>query len=270
VPTGVCKMCIYTKELVSSHLIPAAMYDYCRKGELRPVRLGDGALIPTDRQTQDYLLCKGCEDILNKRGEHWLAGKLATWERTFPLYDLLAKQPVVFDEGDVRVYAAGQDPELRIADIVHFAMGVFWKSSVHSWRGGSKEPQIELGPYSDRIRVWLRDESEFPAHVHLVAAVSRPVRAQIIITEPYRSCGDGGHTFVFHVPGLFFSLNVGKTVDAATKATSLYPSMNHLIFVSDGLTDNLEQLFAGKTREARKTQAYLRAMEKVAAARKKN
>lgn len=269
-PIGICKMCHQTKDLVRSHLIPASMYDYCRRGEHRPVRLGDGALIPTDRQTQDYLLCKECEDILNKGGEHWLADKLATWERAFPLYDLMVKQPAVFDEGDVLVYAAGQNPELRITEMVHFAMGVFWKSSVHSWKGGSKEPQIELGPYSDKIRAWLRGESGFPPHVYLVAAVSRPARAQIILTEPYQGTGGAWHTFFFHVPGLFFSLNVGKIVDEATRVTSLYPSAGHLIFVSDGLTENLEQLFAGKTREARKTQAYLRAMEKVAVARKKN
>jgi hypothetical protein len=52
------------------------------RGDQSPVRVGGGIVIPTDRQTQDYLLCKECEDTLNKGGESWIADKLATWERT--------------------------------------------------------------------------------------------------------------------------------------------------------------------------------------------
>lgn len=102
-PLGKCKMCLNQEMLVSSHLMPRLLYDYCRKGEHRPIRVGDGVVIPTDRQTQDYLLCQDCEDVLNKRGEGWVAGKLATFDGKFPLYDLLTKVSPVLDEDGMAV-----------------------------------------------------------------------------------------------------------------------------------------------------------------------
>jgi hypothetical protein len=56
--------------------MPAALYNYCRKGEHRPIKLGGGFVLPTDRQSQDYLLCEGCEGVLNKGGEEWIRVKL--------------------------------------------------------------------------------------------------------------------------------------------------------------------------------------------------
>jgi hypothetical protein len=38
---------------------------------------------------------------------------------------------------------------------------------------------IERGPYSEKIRLWLRSEGSFPEHVYPVAIVSRPQ-----ITQP--------------------------------------------------------------------------------------
>ena len=52
--------------------MPAALYAYCRAGDHRPVKVGGGIVLPTDRQTQDYLLCERCEGVLNKGGETWL------------------------------------------------------------------------------------------------------------------------------------------------------------------------------------------------------
>jgi hypothetical protein len=95
----ICKMCLESKELVRSHLMPAFLYDYCRKGEHSPLRVGGGVMFPTDRQTQDYLLCRDCEDVLNRGGEEWVSHKLATWERTFPLYEIVTKFPPIFDTG---------------------------------------------------------------------------------------------------------------------------------------------------------------------------
>ncbi len=69
--------------------MPSATYDYCRKGDFKPIYVGRGVLIPSDRELQDYLLCRDCEAILNRGGEDWILDKLATYEREFPLYDIL-------------------------------------------------------------------------------------------------------------------------------------------------------------------------------------
>jgi hypothetical protein len=45
-PVGRCRMCLLAKTLVRSHLMPAALYDYFREGEHRPIKVGGGFIIP--------------------------------------------------------------------------------------------------------------------------------------------------------------------------------------------------------------------------------
>lgn len=266
---GICKLCLKEKQLVSSHFMPRALYEYCRKGEHRPVKYGDGFLLPTDRQTQDYLLCEDCELILSQGGESWIADKLATWERKFPLYDILTKLPAGFDEDGMVVYFAAQNPEIKIDKLAHFALGLFWKASVHPWKAGRIEPRIELGPYSEEIRKWLRGESAFPKNLYLITVVERPARAQIAMNDPYESGGDGWRSFFVHVPGVLFMLAVGKTVGEEIRAMCMQNGPGNPINISEGLTDSYEQMMAGTVRQSRKTNAYLKAKAKADEARRK-
>jgi hypothetical protein len=177
VPFGKCKMCLEEKVLVTGHLMPRALYEYCREGEHRPIKVGGGFVLPTDRQTQTYLLCDGCEEILNKGGEEWIADKLATWERTFLLYDLLAKLPPDFDEEGMVLYWAAKNPEIKVEKLTHFALGMFWKASAHSWSGTATDPRIELGPYSEAIRKWLHGDSGLPKYMYLSRVITPSSRA---------------------------------------------------------------------------------------------
>ena len=268
-PIGKCRMCLDKKSLVRSHLMPAALYDYCRKREHRPIKVGGGFVIPTDRQTQDYLLCEDCEDVLNAGGERWILGKLATWERTFPLYDLLTKVPPLFDEGDMVVYLAGQNPTIEVEKLTHFALGLFWKASVHSWRGNTTDPRINLGPYSEEIRKWLRGQSAFPEYVYLIIVVEKPERAQIAMNDPYEGVRGEWRTHFVHVPGVLFMMSLGKTVDDSVRALSITNAGNP-ISLSDALTADVEKLMATTLRNSHKTQAFLRAKAKAEAERRKH
>jgi len=51
--------------------------------------------------------------------------KLATLNDGFPLYEILRKVPPDTVNGDVPIYAAARNPEIDVARIVHFAMGIF-------------------------------------------------------------------------------------------------------------------------------------------------
>jgi len=261
-------MCLHEKMLVRSHLMPAALYDYCRKGEHRPIKVGGGVVIPTDRQTQDYLLCEDCEDVLNRGGERWILDKLATWERSFPLYDLLTKVPPLLDEDGMAVYLAAQNPEVRVENLTHFALGLFWKASVHSWRGDTTDPRIDLGPYSEELRKWLRGQSTFPTSVYLIVVMEKPQRAQITMNDPYEGVRQGWRTHFVHVPGVLFMMALGKTVDDSVRALSITNAGNP-INLSDALTEKVEMLMVETLRNSHKTQAFLRAKEKADAERKK-
>jgi len=256
-------MCLQMKPLVRSHLIPAAMYDYCREKEHRPIRMENGVLIATDRQTQDFLLCQECEDVLNRGGEMWIAGKLATWKKTFPLHsDLTAQAPAVEDAG-LRIYFAAKNPDIEADKLIHLALGIFWKASVHSWRGRETDPIIELGSYADGVRRWLRGEKEFPTNVHLLAEVFPVDRAQAVLIGPYEGERAEWRRFLLHLPGLSFTLNVGKTVDDTFRWLCLKTNPEHPIVVFPDKAAKLTQQIADSLHQSRKTESFLRAMRKV-------
>jgi hypothetical protein len=239
------------------------MYDYCRKGQHRPIQLGDGALFATDQQLQVFLLCQECEDVLNRGGERWIAKKLATWKGTYPLHTILTTRGPDFDEGDVRIYFAAKNPEIESEKLTHLALGIFWKASVHSWRGRETEPCIDLGPYSDRIRLWLRGEKDFPKNVYLLAEVFPPDRAQIALSGPYEGVRPGWRRFLLHLPGLSFTLNVGKTVDDTLRWLCIKANPGHPIVVSTVMAGKVTQQISRSLHKSRKTESFLRAMQKV-------
>lgn len=239
--------------------MPAALYDYTRSGSHRPVRVGGGVVMPSDRQTQDYLLCGDCEDILNRGGESWCLPLFATMQRSFPLYDLLKRQSPDFAEDGLEVYFAAKNPEIREDKLAHFALGIFWKASVHPWRGDTREPRIELGPYSEHLRRWLKGDEPLSEFIVLTMSVSVPLRVQITFSDPYEGENLDGHSYVMHVPGILFMMHVGKNLPSETRAACLWHSDSHPIMVSDKLTDQVEQIYVKSFVAARKTNAFLRA-----------
>jgi hypothetical protein len=86
--------------------------------------------------------------------------------------------PPLFDEDGMSVYLTAQYPEMEVGKIIHFALGLFWKASVHSWKKDSTEPRIELGPYSEAIRRWLLNECGFPMSLYLIVIVAGCVLVQ--------------------------------------------------------------------------------------------
>jgi hypothetical protein len=95
------------------------------------------------------------------------------------------------------MYAASHNPAIETKKLVHFAMGVFCKAWIHSWRGDSKEPAIQLGPYRESVRLFLRAEAPFPEHMRLVLGIQPREKALISFTVPYRSLARDWHAFTF-------------------------------------------------------------------------
>lgn len=258
---GVCKLCLIDGQLVSSHLLGAALYDYCRNPGCSPIRVGDGRVFPTDRQTQDYLLCTQCEQRLNRDGETWVSPKLATMERKFPLFDLLSSRQPARAENGASIYMAADNPEIRVDNLAHFAMGVFWKAAVHSWGNGDRSTRIELGPYANTVREWLLGKEGFPNNLCLQVAVSPPERAQILFIEPYEGKRSEWHSFFVYVLGVLLVIHVGRAlVDAAEFC--FYQNPGHPIWISEKIDSDFERVFVGQFRRAHKTQAFLKAKDR--------
>src|SRR5258708_19703183 len=120
-PVQKCPLCLETKKVVSSHLIPAKVYEYFHAPGTHPISISKDVVMATDRQLQAYLLCPECEDRLNKGGEMWLLPLFATYEGPFPFYDLLTKckPDIVSPEGTG--YAPSNNPPIEVAKIITFS-----------------------------------------------------------------------------------------------------------------------------------------------------
>ena len=239
---GICKMCLQQKTLVSSHFMPRALYDYCRSGDLEPVKFSSKVAFTTSYQIQDYILCKPCEDVLNEGGERWIVGKLATMDRkTFPLYEIVSQAALQFEDGGVKVYHGINVAGLEIGQFTHFAAGLLWKASVHSWSKENKGPKINLGPYSDRLRKYLQGETGFPEHMKLWLSIIPPESAMIGFIEPHERKSFGGFKSYFcYIPGVLFCWSVGRQITADLKLGCFATSEYHPLFVSNNLHDILE------------------------------
>jgi hypothetical protein len=254
-----CRLCLEDKEVVSSHLIPQAMYDYCRAGDSEPVLMTSKIVMQTSRQVQHPLLCYDCEDILNKGGENWLLPLLATMDKKFPLLDIIERfEPDVVD-GELRTYAASRNPAIKIDKLIHFTMGVFWKASIHSWAGDSKTPRIELGPYGEGVRTFLRGETLFPKNMGLVLSVLPREKALVSFSMPYRNPRREFHSFTFHIPGILCVLSVGKHLGPDMTQICFATNPAHPILVAD-LAKDIASVGAStfaKAHKSRKLTEYM-------------
>jgi hypothetical protein len=257
-------MCLETKRVVSSYLHPAALYAYCRAADnTSPMRVGDGVVMITDRQMQDYLLCEECEDVLSKGGETWTNPKLATINKTFPLYDILRKRSAAYEDESGGLYFASDNPEIQVEKLTHFALGIFWKASVHPWKANQRDPMIQLGPYSNGLRLWLRGDSTFPKDVSLSVTVARPDRALVILSGPTQTDSKNRwRSFSLYLPGLAFTLRAGKLIDLETRMTCFHENPSHPILVSDDVMGVMYKRIAEHYGESRKTKGFLAASAK--------
>ena len=257
---GTCAMCLgKDKQLASSHLMPAGLYDTCQSEDSNPIKVSSKIVMETSRQTQDYLLCLGkggCEERLNKGGEAWTLPMLMKKDRSFPLYDVLARTTPEVDEDDVKAYAALMIPEIDVKKLSHFAMGIFWKASVHSWKKERGEPRIKLGPYSEIIRRYLLGETEFPERVSLVVNVVAPEKAMVLFTDPVT--GEDKHSHFVYVPGIMFAIMVGGT-NTVVQAQCFAKDPNHPIMVWDRLTAQFEDKLKRQFFNAPKSRKYMEA-----------
>ena len=267
-PTGICKMCLLNKRLAKSHLMPAALYETCRADDSEPIKVSSEIVLTTSRQTQDYLLCDGkdgCEEILNHEGEGWTLPMLMRKDRAFPLYEILAGATPEWAEPDMTLYSAAKIPAIDVAKLTHFAMGIFWKASVHNWAKQAGDPRIKLGPYSEVIRKYLRGETNFPDSMVLAIDVGDPAKAMILFSDPVTGNDKSSH--FFYVPGVLFSLMVGGTLTQELKLRCFATNVHHPIMVSENLKALFESHLMRQYFEAPKARKLIEAKQRRMAAR---
>jgi len=230
---SICKLCSRERKVIRSHLIPRAIYRLLGQPGSDPVHVSSDAVIQSSRQITAYLLCRDCDGGLNKHGETWLIPLLARRDGEFPLYDILQNVPPEIDSPTLKVYSAVKNPGIHVDRLLHFAMGIFWKASVHSWRGRKNEPLIHLGKYKEPLRRFVRREGPFPSNMTLTATVlPKPVRV-IASNVPYGGPHDGCHKYIFCVPGIAFALHVGNQIPTPVRDTCCASNPSRPIVLAD-------------------------------------
>src|ERR1700731_2856628 len=102
-PVGVCALCLRTRELCDSHLVPKALYRVARAAENRshpdPVLLTSKVRRQTSLQATQYLLCAECEKRFDQNGEGWVMRHCYRGRDRFRLRELLRRAtPIHADE----------------------------------------------------------------------------------------------------------------------------------------------------------------------------
>jgi hypothetical protein len=164
---------------------------------------------------------------------------------------------------DEAQYCTIQNPLIDADKIAHFAMGIFWKASVHSWRGSTDEPMIQLGPYSEKVRLYLKGEAGFPSNMALAAVLSPPDVAYIGFNNPEEMMRDTYRNFMFVVPGIWFNLSVGKMVSSEAQSLCIASHPLRPIMISASIAAKGQERAYKVFSKARKTESFKKAMEKV-------
>ncbi|HKS80324.1 MAG TPA: hypothetical protein VJR23_02360 [Candidatus Acidoferrales bacterium] len=249
-----------TKDVVSSHFIPASLYDYCRPPNRNPVAFNTELVIETSRQMQHPLLCRECEEILNSEGESWMIPLFANFDGSFPFHDILTKCAPVVTDGEAKLYAAKRNPEIKVEKIAHFAIGIFWKAAVHSWSGSRKEPLINLGPYREPFRKYLRKENNFPTDTALMISVLPSPVQHISFHAPYQGLNKRWHNFILYILGIEFQLLVGRGIPKEMRVASFFghPDRPILLFDFQKSVQDIAVAVMKKAHKANNVRKYLK------------
>ena len=259
-PVKKCPLCLETKNVVVSHMMPAAMYDYCRPPGGHNLSVSSDLVIESDRQLKHSLLCNDCEQNLNRGGETWILPLLARYKGPFPFHDLLTKIAPDVVDGDVKAYAAARNPEIDCEKIIHFALGIFWKAGVHSWNRSRTAPLINLGVYAEPIRRFLRGEQGCPESIALTIGVLPPPVELISFHNPYRGSNPSWPNFLFYVSGIEFALHLGPPVDSGIRESCFATNPLHPMMVLDfspTIKDILSEVWK-KAHKAKNVEKYLK------------
>lgn len=244
---GVCKLCQKKRPLCQSHLMPKGAYALCRAKHAKnpnPLLISYNFTMQTSRQLKTPLLCFDCEQLLREKGEDWVIPQLARVGGPFLLDASLRASPPLFTEPDLVAYALETIKGIHVPDLIHFAMGIFWKSAVHSWVKKEAEPWLSLGPYTEPVRKFLLGETPFPVEMALSLSVLPSPVALISFHYPIATI-EADPVCMLYICGLSYMLWMGPNIPDEVARTSLHRPPHALLVVDnrDDITKKFREAY---------------------------
>jgi hypothetical protein len=208
---GKCALCLNEQVLQLSHLLPRALYRLIGSGtdpsHPDTVLLTEGSERKSSEQARRHLLCADCEQRLNNNSERWVLRNCYRGRGRFRLRQELRTRIPLDPNPQLLAYPAQPD-EFR--QLFYFCLSVIWRASLCDWEcRGQMFPQIELGPYQDQIRKYLKGEAGVPERVDVIVVLSMLEKPMLGMCLPLSYRGDSGHRYRFHIPGMMFDSAVG-------------------------------------------------------------
>ena len=237
---GTCRLCQRENvDLRKSHGIPAGISRSIlgdpAKGNPNPYLITPKGAVQTSKQQTAPILCGDCEQLFSKRGEHWVLKNSLRRDGTFPLASILAShQRALFDPRNPQtcVHYAASIPEINVSALTYFGMSMFWRMAVYPWKSDNT-PAIKLGTYEEPLRKFLLDEGAFPENAVLWVAVRKKSEISQLTIQPFTDKRGLVHLHKFPMPGLAFTLVIGKDLpETITNACIVHGPGNPIVTTS--------------------------------------
>ncbi len=228
---GRCRLCRKRRQLVRSHLMPAALYAMTRElgsAISHPILVTRATSVPTSRQIWTHLLCRECEHRFNVGGEQYVMGLVNDGTR-FPFLDRLNVAVPVEEISTMAMYS-GPAVGIDVQRLAYFALSVFWRASAHRWRGPHGSTIFNsLGTYEEPIRRYLLGETGFPADVIVTVTACTDYGSQ---GSFYTPCEVRGHVvtgFGMLARGIHFRMFVGPDIPQQMRGACCFSSPRQVI-----------------------------------------
>jgi hypothetical protein len=206
---GTCRLCLNTRELRDSHIVPKWAYKQLRGSgkNPNPVVIRGGVAAQTSRQDTESLLCSECEQRF---------GDVERRISRLVYQDRDRKPELLHQIGSVAhtdgTWRAAHPGSLNTADLVFFGTSVIWRASL-----SSIIRVCNLGErYENEFRAYLRG-GPFPENAACVIAfydsplaIGTNLTRVCIPPETEKHSGYHAHRFLVH--GLFYYLHVGNQI----------------------------------------------------------
>jgi hypothetical protein len=238
-PVGICKLCLLTKDLKDSHLMPRSLYKKSRgsgtKGNQDPLLVTKEARRQSSYQITDYVFCGDCEHRLNVGGEDYMLRLVAKQNLDFPLLDQLQAVPPTLKHPNWGAYAASDTPTIDRDKIAYFALSVFWRASIHTWeQENGDKVKIDLGPkYNEELRKCLMGLTPVPRNVSLQVVVCSDQLNRGAFFAPAENQKNKDRTFIFVARGMMFFFRVSNTLEDYQKRLSIVNTTERWITIKD-------------------------------------
>jgi hypothetical protein len=117
-----------------------------------------------------HLLCKECEDLLNKRGERYTLEMVYRGDR-FSLLERMKLAIPIGQSGNVPMFS-GLQLGIKTNKLGYFALSLAWRGAQGPWKTiEGQTSEVSLGQFEEPIRQYLHRDSVWPANIVVVASV---------------------------------------------------------------------------------------------------